>query len=110
MGTLSCHTAANIVDQWGTTMTKLTPRQIQILRWIDENPVTRARWLVNNREPSNSEPPHKWNVFEMSGRNGSIRVKMEDHVALHVFKTFSPSPETMFGITDEARAIIAQHR
>lgn len=60
---------------------ELTPRQIQILRWLDDNPTNGAQWLVDGK-PIRRQPSSKWNMWEISGPNGSIRMSLADNKAL----------------------------
>lgn len=89
-------------------MAELTPRQIQVLRWLDENPSHRARWLVRGKAPTGRDSPDKWDAMEISGANGSIRIAEKDLRAIDGLKTINPSPDKMFGITDAARALIGR--
>jgi hypothetical protein len=84
----------------------LTPRQKQVLRWLDENPSTRSRWLVNGRNPRASEGPDKWSHMEVSGPNGSIMIAAADIEATRPYKTICPSPDKMWGINDAGRLAI----
>jgi hypothetical protein len=85
----------------------LTPRQIQILRWLDENPSNRARWVVNGREPKGSEGPDKWTHMEISGPAGSIMVAVADNKALQGLYDGCPTPDKIYGLNDAGRAALA---
>ena len=88
-------------------MDKLTPRQIQVLRWVDENPSTRSRWLVNGREPRGGEGPEKWSHMEISGPTGSIIVAAEDVKATTPYRTACPNKDTMWGLNEAGRAALS---
>lgn len=96
------------IDNEKAARPALSSRQLKILRWLDENPSYRARWLVNGRAPKPTDTPDMWDAMEIAGERGSIRIDAADLDALRDLKTVSPSPDKMYGITDEARALIAK--
>jgi hypothetical protein len=81
----------------------LTDRQIQILRWLDDNPSDQARWLVNGKDPK-GEHPSAWTHMEVSGPTGSILIASADNKALQGMLVGCPSRDKIYGITPEAKA------
>jgi hypothetical protein len=88
-------------------MSELTDRQLQVLRWFNENPSTCSRWLVNGRDPRASEGPDKWSHMEVSGANGSIVIRTEDWQATKPYRSVCPSHDKMWGINEKARAVLS---
>lgn len=84
----------------------MTPRQLQILRWLHDNPSSRARWLVNGKEPKN-EHPDKWTHMEVAGENGSILIASEDNKALHDYIVGCPSHDKLYGPSERGLAALA---
>jgi hypothetical protein len=88
----------------------LTERQLQVLRWLDENPSNRSRWLVNGRDVRGRDKPEDWSHMEISGPNGSIIVAAADVKALALYRIASPSPEKMWGPNEKGRAALTASR
>lgn len=88
-------------------MADLTPRQIQILRWLDENPSHYAGWTIDGREPKARENHKDWNVMVIKGKNGSIHIALEDNKALHDYITGCPSPDKIYGPSEAGKAALA---
>lgn len=85
----------------------LTPRQIQVLRWFDENPSTMSRWTVNGRDIKPRDKPDTWTHMEISGAQGSILVAFADLQAIGPFRTLTPSSDKMYGVNERGREAIA---
>jgi hypothetical protein len=77
----------------------MTPRQVQVLQWLRDNPSDRAGWLVNGK-PVRNEPPEKWTHMEVAGESGSIRIASDDMRALRGLVTGCPSPDKIYGVSD----------
>jgi hypothetical protein len=84
----------------------LTPRQIQILRWLDENPSHKAAWLVDGHEPRKGESHEQWNQFKIEGCTGSILVALADNKALHDFIVGCPTPDKIYGPNEKGKQIL----
>ena len=88
-------------------MTALTPRQIQILRWLDENPSHKAGWTIDGRQPKSGESHKLWNVMVVEGKNGSIHIALADSKALYSYITGCPTPDKIYGPNEAGKAALA---
>lgn len=86
----------------------LTLRQIQILRWLDENPSNSAGWTVNGREPKAKEGPDTWTHMKIEGPTGSILIAAEDNEALHELIIGCPTGDKIYGPSEAGKAAIAE--
>ncbi len=77
----------------------MTPRQVQILQWLRDNPSNSSRWLVNGK-PIRNQPPEKWTHMEVAGDSGSIRIASDDVKALRGLITGCPTPDKIYGVSD----------
>lgn len=86
---------------------ELSPRQIQILRWLDENPSNRSEWTINGRSLRAKDKFEDTNVLVVSGPTGSIHIAVADNKALHDYITGCPAPEKIFGPNDLGKSELA---
>jgi hypothetical protein len=70
---------------------KLTRAQITALRWINDFPHTRARWMRNGKDAYG--PPETWDQYELSGSQGSLRISALDQEAIRPFVEPAPWDE-----------------
>lgn len=95
-------------DASGSIKSKsLTPRQFQILQWLDENPSNRSMWTINGRELRAKDKFKDTNVLVVSGKTGSIHIAKEDNKALRGYITGSPAPDKIFGPNGRGKAALA---
>lgn len=85
----------------------LTPRQIQILRWLDENPSNYSMWTINGRQLRAKDKFEDTNVLVVGGRMGSIHIAKEDNKALRGYIVGSPSLDKIFGPNARGKAALA---
>jgi hypothetical protein len=83
----------------------LTARQIYVLDWLRHNHQSRARWMRDGLEAYG--PSEKWDTFEISGRDGSIRIAVSDWEAIRPYKQ-NPGAESerMFEPNDAGLAAL----
>jgi hypothetical protein len=83
----------------------LTPSQLRVLRWVDENPSNQSEWLVNGKPAKG--PPDKWNQFKISGPAGSIILAAEDMKALKGCFDHCMTPDKMYSLSDAGRLALS---
>ena len=87
----------------------LTDRQKYVLRWLDGNPQHRSRWMRNGKA-AYGDPEH-WDAIEISGPDGSIRVRTDDWKALNGLLWYPPaSSNKMFAPNEDGRAALKIHQ
>lgn len=84
----------------------LTESQLRAMRWINENPSTRAAWTVDGK-PIRKQKPETWNKMEISGAHGSILVDAADLKAIGPFIVHCVAPDKMYGLNAAGLAAIA---
>lgn len=78
-------------------MSDLTTTQLAALRWMRDFPSNAAEWLVDGKRSRAGQKPGAWNMMELSGPQGSIRIKIADWKALHGLFDGCPSPDKIYG-------------
>lgn len=86
----------------------LTPRQMQVLRWLDENPSSSSSWTVDGRPLRSREPFDKTNVMVVSGKQGSIHIAKADVRAIGDYIVGCPTLDKIFGPNERGKAALAE--
>ena len=89
-------------------MSGLTPTQIAALRWMRDFPSNKAQWLVDGKVPRARQQPDAWNMMELIGPEGSIRIKIADWKALHELFDGCPSFDKIYGPNAAGLAVLAE--
>jgi hypothetical protein len=87
----------------------LTESQLFALRWIDTQSHTRSRWMRNGKDAYGD--PEKWDAIELSGQTGSIRISLEDHLAIRPYTMVVADRDRkrMYGVTEEGKRLLGQN-
>lgn len=87
-------------------MTILTDSQLNVLRWLRDNPSNHGEWTVNG-EPIRRQHPDTWNLLVISGPTGNVNITARDNEALHRYVTAGPSPNKLYGPNEAGLAALA---
>jgi hypothetical protein len=54
--------------------------------------------------------PEKWDAIELSGQAGSIRISLQDHLAIRSYTMVvaDRNPTRMYGVTEEGKRILKE--